>query len=109
MPKSRDYRLDRILEALDVCQHPDALSALERLSERCATERWSSDWARAVAGIGTSDAGRALLSFLLEDSTRRNWYTERDLSTVVAQIAEDDASFRSVKSLRALATVTNSR
>ena len=81
-----------ILEALALCGHPDALTALNLLKERSDRQHILDAWCNAVHGVGTAEAGALLLEHLLGWESRTERHDYYSLSKLIAQLAEAHAS-----------------
>ncbi len=91
---TRDHDERRIIEALGLCGHADALTALELVRDRCVEQRIIDEWCSAVHTIGNAEAGDKLLTTLLEMPEQTDWYRSRSVSGMVAELAERYVSLR---------------
>ena len=86
--RRRHHDERRIVEALGLCGHADALGALGVIRDRCVEQRLIDEWFSAVYEIGSTKSGDVALTTLLELSGRMDWHGKRRASEMVAGLAE---------------------
>jgi hypothetical protein len=90
--RTQNHDEQRIVEALGLCGHPQALAALDLLRDRCTEQRITHAWCSAINAIGSSEAGERLLALIVDASQERDWHQERQISEMVAELAERHVS-----------------
>jgi len=84
----------RIVEALGLSGHTDALTALDILKDRCVEHHIVDSWCSTVYEIGSADAGDRLLALLLELPKERELFRVRDVGMMVAGLAGKHADLQ---------------
>ena len=84
----------RVVEAFGLSGHPEALSALDILRERCTEHHMADEWCSAVYAIGSADACDRLLAILFEPPQERGSYRDRNVGQMVADLAEKHVSLQ---------------
>lgn len=84
----------RIVEALGLSGHMDALTALDILKDRCIEHHIVDSWCSAVYEIGSADAGDRLLALLFELPKEREFFRARDVGRMVAGLVGKHADLQ---------------
>lgn len=84
----------RLVEALGLSGHTDALTALDILKDRCIEHHIVDSWCSAVYEIGNADAGDRLLALLFELPRERELFRVRDVGMMVAGLAGKHADLQ---------------
>ncbi|MCW5785140.1 MAG: toll/interleukin-1 receptor domain-containing protein [Nitrospirales bacterium] len=92
--RTKNHDEKKIIEALGVCGHADALQALALLRDRCVEQHAIRDWLSTVHAIGSAEAGDLLITALLELPGQRDWHDGRFLSEMIAALADKHDSLR---------------
>jgi len=88
--QTKNHDEKRIIEALGVCNHQDALAALQLLEERCGKQWLQRDWFLALSNINNTDATQFLLTALLERQPPRDSIDLSDLYKRIAKSCNDN-------------------